>query len=406
MKLRSGDNRQVSACRGLTLVEVLITMTIFVILAGFTIMAVRQVVATWSQSERRRVLYEKAGGVLDIMADDIRLALTREPFGVTESIVRFIGDLEPGTRQQRLAFVRSFEAGPERAITFAAGDGKSNEMRLKPAESGTGPTPQSAVAPAAAAGGADRDEYNGLKVGDFKALGGMAVVGYFAKNQTLYRMIHAPVPMALSPLLTPEGSQVLATDVLYLGFDYWSQNTANWEEPKRSTKNTGPEKIWDSTRALSQPPLNQFSLHRGQDSADDMDDDVFPEKVRITVTVDSPMPRCVFGRLVGQLGDTEGGFIEVDNTKGFPEGGEPDPYILVEDEWIHYKKKTVEGFEIDQRGARGTLNKGHQAGATVRTGRTFRRVVYLPNWREDPTPDDQWRAWREAQKYKPRQVLR
>ncbi|MCY3020603.1 MAG: prepilin-type N-terminal cleavage/methylation domain-containing protein [Planctomycetota bacterium] len=392
--------RAVRQARGLTLVEVMITMVIFVVLAGFTVIAVREVVTQWTQSERRRVLYEKAAGVLDIMADDLRLAVTREPPGVTEVKARFIGDFEPGTKQQRLIFVRAFESGPERAVTFFAGDGARNDLLFKPGAKGE-VQPNTALA-----GGADADEYNGMKVGDYKPLGGMAAVGYFAKNQTLYRAIHAPVPQALSPLLDPGKSQVLATDVLYLGFDYWSQDTQSWEAPTKSTKTTGAEKIWDSTRAIMQPPLDHFSLHRGVDSADDLEDDVFPEKVRITLTVDSPMPRCVFGRLLATIGEGEGGFVDVENTKGFNDGGEPDTFVLIDDEWLHYKKKTVTGFEIDQRGARSTMPKGHAAGAVVRTGKTFRRVVYVPGWREDLTPDDEWRARKEAQKNKPRQVLR
>jgi hypothetical protein len=232
----------------------------------------------------------------------------------------------------------------------------------------------------------------------------MAAIGYFLKNRTLYRVIHAPVPQMLSPLLDPGSAQTLAADVLSLGFDYWSQNTQNWEEPKRG-KNTGPEKIWDSTRAISDGPLAQFSLHRGQDSADDLEDDIFPEKVRVTITVDSAMPRCVYAKLVEQVGDTVGGQILVDTTKGFRDGEDQDAYILIDDEWLHYKKKTPTGFEIDQRGARGTACRGHAAGAIVRTGKTFRRIVYIPNWREDTTPDDQWRAYREAQKNKPRRIL-
>jgi len=388
---------------GLTLVEVLVTLMIFVTLAGFTILAVREVVAQWTQGERRRVLYEKAAGVLGIMADDIRLALTREPPGVTENKVRFIGDYDAASRQQRLAFVRSFESGPERAITFNAGDGRPNDMLLKPAADGTGVAApnQDPGAPK----GADPEEYTGLKVGDFKALGGMAMVAYFASGQTLYRVIHAPVPLAFKEQLRPENAQVLATDALYLGFDYWSQNTQSWDLPQKAAKNSGPERIWDSTRAISEAPFNRFSLHRGADSADDLDDDVFPEKVRITLTVDSPWPRCVYTTLLEQTTDTTGGTLFVASTKGFNDGDDQDPLILIDDEWLHYKSKTADGFVIDQRGARGTLAKGHPVGAVVRQGKTFRRVVYIPNWREDTMPDEQWRAWKAAQKNTPRTLV-
>jgi len=389
--------------RGLTLVEVMITLMIFVTLAGFTVMTVREVVAQWTLGERRRVLYEKAAGVLDIMADDIRLAVTREPAGVTENKVRFIGDYDAESRQQRLVFVRSFESGPERAITFNAGDGKPNDMVLKPAADGSG-VAAAEQDPATAKGG-DAEEYTGLKVGDFKALGGMAMIAYFANKQTLYRVIHAPVPLAFKEQLTPQNAQALATDALYLGFDYWSQNTQGWDMPKNSARNSGPERIWDSTRAISEAPFNHFSLHRGPDSADDADDDVFPEKVRITVTVDSPMPRCVYATLLEKTADTTGGLIFASSTKGFNDGDDQDPFILIDEEWLHYRNKTAEGFEIDQRGARGTLAKGHAVGAVIRQGRTFRRVVYIPNWREDTMPDEQWRAWKAAQKNAPRTIV-
>src|SRR6185295_16187599 len=100
---------------GLTLVEVIVTMAIFIVLAAFTIMAVKEVVTSWAVGERRRVMFEKGAGCMDTIADDIRLALTQEPPGVTEIKAKFIGDYDPATRQQRLMFVRSFEAGPERA---------------------------------------------------------------------------------------------------------------------------------------------------------------------------------------------------------------------------------------------------------------------------------------------------
>lgn len=155
---------------------------------------------------------------------------------------------------------------------------------------------------------------------------------------------------------------------------------------------------------MSEAPFNHFSLHRGPDSAADLEDDVFPEKVRITVVVDCPLPRCVNAKLLEKTGDYEAGMIFVSSTKGFNDGEDQEAFILIEDEWLHYKKKTSDGFEIDQRGARGTLPKGHPVDAVVRQGKTFRRVVYVPNWREDTTPEDQWRAWKFAQRNRPRQL--
>src|SRR5258706_287053 len=165
-------------CAGLTLVEVMVTLAIFVILAGFMFLAVQGVVTQLKLTEPRRVLYEKAAGVVDIVADDIGVALTREPAGVSEVKVKFIADIDtdsPNAFRQRLFFVRSFEGGAERAIVGNAGDGRANEMTFKPpSDENADNVPDKKI---------DSDSYTGLKVGDFKALGGMAMVAYFVKDQ-------------------------------------------------------------------------------------------------------------------------------------------------------------------------------------------------------------------------------
>ena len=386
--------------RGLSLVEVLVSLGIFVMIAAFMFLAVKEVVLQWKQSERRRSLYEKAVGVVDIIADDIRVAATREPIGATEVKCKFIGDYageSKGVRSQRLMFVRTFEAGPERALVGNAGDGRNNDMNFK--------------APGANAPEKDAPEkvnaesYTGLKTGDFKALGGLAMVAYFVKDKTLYRAIKAPVDGALSGLADENNAQPVATDVLYLAFDYWGQDTRDWDTPpsKDVTKNSGPHRIWDSTRGIDASPLNHFFLHR-KDSLDDPSDDVFPRKVRITVVIDSSPPRCLFTKLLDGIGDgdTE---IAVDDVKGFADGDDMDSYLLIDDEWMHYTKKSDGMFHVDQRGARDTHPKEHARDAIVRTGKMFQRVVYIPNWREDFMTDEAYIERKNAQTIKPKRIL-
>src|SRR5258708_6348611 len=101
--------RDVRRAHGLTLVEVMITLVIFIFLAGFAMMAVNDGVTQWTTGERRRVLFARAAGAMDAMADDLRLTITQEPTGIEEIKARFISDYEAGTKQQRLMFVRSFE---------------------------------------------------------------------------------------------------------------------------------------------------------------------------------------------------------------------------------------------------------------------------------------------------------
>ncbi len=382
----------------MTLVEVMITLSIFIVLAGMTLMAVREVIASWTIGERRRVLYEKASASVDLMADDIRQMITlEEPNATSQPLdvrAKMIGDIDSTTGLQRLMFVRAFEGGPERALTLNAGDGKVNETAFTPDKKVEGVKAGPAVATP------DTADFTGQKIADFKALGGMAMIGYFlaidpqTHERTLYRAVHAPVAGPLSTMMTPETAQVVASDVLYLGFDYWSQNTDSWKDQASDSKVKGPEKIWDSTRGIR--PLNHFSLYRGTDSLNDPSDDVFPQMIKIIVTVDSPMPRCVNTKLSDDIGERDGE-VGVESTKGFPDGGDDDSYILIDDEWLHYSKKTEYSFVIDKRAQRGTHAVGHSARASIRVGRTFRRIVYIPNWRSNYMSNEEYFARRAEQ---------
>jgi type II secretory pathway component PulJ len=394
-RLRAGSR---PVPRGLTLVEVIVTMSIFIVLAGFTIMAVQQTVSSWVQSERRRVLYERAAGVMDIMATDIRLATTDEQPGNTTVSSRLIGDVDPATGKQRIMFVRAFETGPERALVFGAGDGRPSTLQFSPSEEEGGN-----IAPQLDPGlkTTDADTFTGTRLGDFKALGGRAAVGYFVQNETLYRAIRAPVPPSLSAMMDPLDAQEVAKDVLYLGFDYWSQETRTWTPDPKEKKYTGPEKIWDSTRAYKYKPMDKFFLHRGDESMLDTSDDVFPEKIRVTLVVDAPMPRAINTTLLQELSDTDMGWVDVDTTRGFADGDDQNSFICIDGEWMRYKNKRSDGFEIVQRGARNTKAASHKPKALIRQGRVFRKVIYLPGWKEDWTPDEVWNSRKlEAQEQK------
>jgi prepilin-type N-terminal cleavage/methylation domain-containing protein len=384
--------RNPQSSRGLTLLEVMVTMAIFLGLALFLFTAVQQVVANWTKGERLRVIGEKASGVFNVMRDDLRLALTREPAGATEVKIRFIGDVDKKTGMQRLGFVRSFESGPERALTFNSGNAVPVQTAYTLDEPDVPARKPKAPPPPPLQGNVE--DFTGLKAGNFKPLGGMVMSGYCVKDQVLYRKLQAPVGDSFQALFDQPG-QVLATDVLYLGFDYWSQATQSWDRQLPHSKIAGPDKNWDSTRGYEIP----FSLHRGAISLNDPEDDVFPERVRITLTVDSPMPRCVYARLDRDIGEHEAE-IHVDRAKGFDES-EENAFILIDNEWIKFAKKGEDAFSGCWRGMRGTNASVHSAGALVRTGRTFRTVVYIPNYKEDFTSDKAYLSRRTAKPVKP-----
>ncbi len=362
--------------RGLTLVELLVTMSILLVLAGMMFWMVKEVVRQWTTYERQRMIYDRASFALDRMADDIGFIQAGDPPNSTEIKSYVIGYYDAETGQNQLRMTRSFESGPERAII---------NSDLHPLQPGADPNAGGGVGPGAGS-------FTGLRSGNFGPLGGMAMVDYFVEDRVLYRGVFAPVP-GIPPAMTAAGTNEfkkwlrpaaqipLSEDVLYLSFDYWSQFTQSWQYTAPNSKTRGPEKVWDSTRCMSAGPLSKFVLHSVGPLLDS-DSHVFPQKIRITITVDAPMPRCVNTKTIDEVNEYDG-MIFVDSTQGFPAGGTEDSYILLEDEWIHYKKKNEDGFVCDERGARGSIQKSHVAGSTIRTGKTFCRVVNIPCYRED-----------------------
>lgn len=372
---------------GLTLLELLVTMTIFLFMAGMLILIIHQTTQAWARGERERTLLERAAGALDRIANDLSVASGQDPIGVDTVQSRFIGDLS-SNGSPRIMFARTFEAGPERALTLSAADGRTSDLGIRPQDLDSEKEDSKPARP----GTVDNDVYTGTALGDYRAIGGMAQVAWWVENRTLYRGIRAPVdPQNYKALVNTATASILAEDVLYFDVSYWHQATSSWDQVDRATGKLGPEKIWDSTRGITAKPLISFVLHRGAISENDPSDDVFPSKVRITMTVDSPMPRCVNTQLTRSIAN-DADRIPVVSIRGFPAGDTPDSYILIDQEWVRYKDKSGDTFLVAERGARGTVAEAHDEDAVVRVGRTFSRTVFLKNYRDDWTSDKEYFA--------------
>lgn len=372
---------------GLTLLELLVTMTIFLFMAGMLILIIHQTTQAWARGERERTLLERAAGALDRIANDLSVACGQDPIGVDTVQSRFIGDLS-SNGSPRIMFARTFEAGPERALTLSAADGRTSDLGIRPQDLDSKKEDSKPARP----GTVDNDVYTGTALGDYRAIGGMAQVAWWVENRTLYRGIRAPVdPQNYKALVNTATASILAEDVLYFDVSYWHQATSSWDQVDRATGKLGPEKIWDSTRGITAKPLISFVLHRGAISENDPSDDVFPSKVRITMTVDSPMPRCVNTQLTRSIAN-DADRIPVVSIRGFPAGDTPDSYILIDQEWVRYKDKSGDTFLVAERGARGTVAEAHDEDAVVRVGRTFSRTVFLKNYRDDWTSDKEYFA--------------
>jgi len=157
--------------RGFTLVEVLVSIGIFIVMGAALVTLWRLGLGMWGRGERRRKTYEQAQGALAQISLDLEAVYAREPVRQGVPTARFICTRDKATGQQRLSFVRTFETGPERAYTYhAAGDG---------------------------------DAYTDGFTGDGRslgAIGGVIGVTYFRSGRE-FRRAGPPVPCLLEPVL-------------------------------------------------------------------------------------------------------------------------------------------------------------------------------------------------------------
>ena len=341
----------------------------------------------WRKGERRRKIYEQAQSALGQLGLDLEVAFTREPAPRAQSggvgvlpTARFFCTGDGAGGSQRLSFVRTFEAGPERAFTFDAGRGK------EPYTDGFAGDPR-----------------------DLTAIGGLLGVSYFlggSSGRELRRATLGPPAPARSSLLCttgPQEGEVLIGNVLHLGFRFRTQTTDTWDDPPPGTRPgrkawRWPETVWDSTRGAGVEGLEPtsgrkrpFALARGPESLMELSDDVFPEVVETTLVVEGDAARALRTDLTEPLSvaDPE---VRVASTRGFVDPSMGYPYLLVGGtEWISYEAKGKRSFKVSARGLRGTKASAHPKGADVRAGTTFVMRAHVPGWRADWTSDADFR---------------
>jgi len=365
------------------MIEMIVAIGIFIAMGAALVTLMHLGLEQWRKGERRRRVYEQAQAGLAQLGLDLEAAFTREPAVRAQSggvgslpTARFFCTSDDAGGSQRLSFVRTFEAGPERAFTFDAGRGK------EPYTDGFVGDPR-----------------------DLTAMGGLLGVTYFlggASGRELRRATLGPPAPARTSLLCTTGSQegeVLIGNVLYLGFRFRTQTTVTWDDPPPGTRPgrkawQWPETVWDSTRGAGiegvEPTSGRrrpFALARGPESLLVPTDDVFPEVVETTLVVEANHARALRTDLTKPLSaaDVE---VRVASTRGFVDPSMGPPYLLVSGtEWISYKAKGKRSFKVSARGLRGTKAKSHPKGAEVRAGTTFVMRAHVPGWRADWTSD-------------------
>jgi len=340
-------SRRCARARGFTLAELLVAMSVLLLIGMLMLALMRSALETWDLAERQRRVQTRARAIFDCLAEDLESALTRDPPG-SPPWSRMFCEPSPQDRPV-LMLVRSWGSGPERAYTFHAGN----------------------------------------------ALGGSAQVVYLHEGRTLKRAIRSPIGGTFAEMFP--AAEPLAEDVLHFEVLLATPYTTTWDPrvpklPSRKydgRRGFGPERIWDSTRGLNP----KFSFYAGAASRDDAEDDVFPERVRVTVVIEPHPLRTLRTDTLEPVDDVTAR-IRVASTRGFPPPGTDSSYILVDEEWVHYKDMDERSFTADVRGARNSVRAVHAQGAPVRCGTTFTRTFYLPGYRserpgraEGPAPD-------------------
>jgi prepilin-type N-terminal cleavage/methylation domain-containing protein len=367
--------------RGFTLLEILAAVAIFSILVTMLFQVVRSSLEIWTLGERGKESMEKASGVLDQIAADLRLVHADSPRDSDSAPVRMLADWveydldldrDAESTTQRLRFVRALPEERFDARLRAAGDVVGASAVLT-----EGVTLQSATLPP---GGLAEVLYTTVdtpeKGGDPSVL--RIVRGLqtpIAREDSLLALDLTDDPKTLL-----SRTVALADGVLYLGFEFWSRDTVDFELPWNSEG--GPLSTWDSTRALllDREGANRFSLAKDADSLARADDDVFPRRVRIVLVIERDADEAELLRLESDLLPTSDR-VRVTPIRVFAPGA-AHKFVKIGGEWMEWT--AIRGDELQvKRGARGTRATSHSAGARARIGETFERTIEIPVYRED-----------------------
>ncbi len=354
---------RVRARQGMTLIELLVAFFVLLLLVGALVSLSTRSLEVWSSGETRKELYDKAEVVLSAIAKDLRNVYVEN-----ELYSRGTGDLQPPVlqcdvdrnRNPRLRFVRTGHP----AVVRAQGGPGTPPTAVAPVYYG----PTWEVAYVLDPDPAKAQLWRGTRGFDRRATG------------TLLRAVEYE-SSSEAPFFKACFAEVEA-GILYVGYDFWTQFTTTWDEaPLQKTANSkqkvGAERRWDSGRRDD----DKFFLHRRRFDRNNPDF-VYPEIVRITVTVEVQSPEET-GMKVLETVDDRATSLRLTHTRGLPDA----PGLLkIEGEWIEYGGKgDSEVFKLT-RGRRYTAPTSHPAQAAVRFGETFTTEVKPAAFREASEP--------------------
>lgn len=378
---------------GMTLVELIAALTIFIGIAGLIIQVLGGGLDLWSTGERSRDESEQATALLDRIELELRHAVSCDG-GEGEPRIKMLcdvlaidtnGDGTHDCRAQRLLFVRRlFEERTMVALREAGTTATGAQAWFgEPNAKGSDLLPTEGLVECALVPQPDnRKGYEGRLV--------------------LWRGLKSPIggKLSLFERARRDGSGLegalldpLAEDVLYFGLSFVDPSV---QDATASADGSAPVVVWDSTRGIlpAGEGYQGFRHARGPASLEDPDDDVFPQAVRVTVILAAPPGEAPQASLQNELQSSTGTVrVEVRNGQHLRKLGATLQPMKVGYEWVEGGDCDGATLTLGRRGLLGTLPTQHPPGTPLLTGRRFERVIPLPSPRSDLTS-------REAQERK------
>jgi hypothetical protein len=351
--------------QGLTLIEILVALGIFVMLGSGLVVFLRDGISTWQVGESRRESIERAEAILEPLCADLRSLFSQPDPGPDGGLVEVLLLCDrDGRGRSRLRMVSVLDEEVRNPITRIAGS---------------------------LTGGLADIDYNNdsmeARLGILRAPGGLCEVSYSMGpeegSEVLWRGFKSPIggegtlfnDVNLAPDVdgTPRRSRPIADGVLHIEWSFWGGDRRRFVAGKVQP----PLSFWDSTRGIL-PMDRQSGIYWDSGSRDDPFDDVFPDTVEVLLVL-RPARSAALARLSADI-DGSTGDILVDSTAQYPVG--PDSYIRIDSEWIRVGRLTSRAFLDCERGMRGTTAVEHSRLQSVVHGSEFRKTVRIPGARD------------------------
>lgn len=420
--------------RGFTLLEILISMSLFTVIGFAVVLMMRTGVDMWLRGSRGSLQEDRLEQSLPRLEEDLRHTLPgprhdRIPFDPE--------DPDPEKQPEPLLPENRFLSGymtyrfrdkdiPCRFVAFVRDLSGLGEIETYAMRAGTNPS-----ATAYIDGVNDEDEF---KHGNHRPTGGMAEVLWIwlprldqPGKGTVYRAFRTPIggeKTLLDPKNYAENRQIedmikdralkpVFQDVILFDMLFWTQYTTTWvwtksepsvtapptEAPKGGKRpSCGPSATWDSTRGMMRPDDTEksewlpdncsvvFRLAATQlrkNSARYTFDDIWPRGVRIEFAVAEAESELAPGRGVSE---SDRAFTVLASDFATGRGELDGQYMKVGEEWMRIMGRDGahrDTFLVDLRGARGTKTQSHGETAPVYYGRIFDFTIIIPSFRDD-----------------------